>query len=189
MASGTLCRIYGNAAGTNFINSIVLTAPVPVQDWQLLANKVDQDWIRNLNTFQGQSVIWTAVQISHLDPGGPASQIFNLNRPGAGLGLLPMQVAYVIRLGTGQSGRSRQGRWFLGGLNTAANSNGMPSSTHLAQFPAALAAIKTAWTTNNNWSNGLGIYSRKLDQVTLITSFTVSPIFGTLRSRRFSVGI
>lgn len=189
MASGTRIQVFGNAAGTQTINTLYLVEEIQAGQWPTLAAKVDNDWCRKVNFCQATVFTWTGCQISWLSPTGPASQFFAFNRPGAVVGLLPMQVAFVLKLGTGFSGRSNQGRWYISGVCTSNNNLGMPSAAVMTQWPTQLAAIMTAWGIAVGSPYTLGVYSRKQGIVQPVLNLTCSPIWGTLRSRRFGVGI
>lgn len=181
--------MMGNAAGTNFVNTIYTQSEVAQSDWATLAAKADNDWIRKLNSFQSSLVTWTSATINYTRSDGPSSQSFPLNRPGALTGLLPMQLAFVIKVQTGLAGRGNNGRWFLSGLSTSQNVNGLPSSTSLTTFPASLAAILAAWSNSNPLGGPLCLYSRKRDLLIPVSNLIVNTVFGTVRSRKFGRGI
>ena len=185
----TRIALTGNAAGTTFVNTFYVQNEVPQGDWLALATKADNDWVRKVNVFQSSLVTWTSATINYTRTDGPSSQTFPLNRPGALTGLLPMQLAYVIRLHTGFAGPSNNGRWFLSGLSTSQNVAGMPASGSLSTWPTQLAAILAAWSPANPLGGRLVLWSRTRDLVIPVQSMVVSPAFGTLRSRRFGRGI
>lgn len=190
MAEGTRIQIFGNAAGTTLINTLHLMESVPTQNWQALATKVDTEWCARFSTnFQSNLFTWTGCQISWVSVNGPTSQFFPFNRVGGNSGLLPMQLAWVIRLTSGISGRSWNGRWYLGGLSTVCNQNGMPSASFSTTMANQLALIKQSWGIAVGGQYTAAIYSRKRGVMQPILDFRLAPIFGTVRSRRFGVGI
>lgn len=190
MAEGTRIQIFGSGAGTTVINTMHLLESVPTQDWQALSIKVDQQWCTHLaGLFQGTTFKWTGCQISWVSPFGPTPQFFAFSRPGGNSGLLPMQVAWVIKLTTGISGRSFNGRWYLSGLSPVVNNLGFPNPTWTDQLVTKLALIKSAWGIAPGQPHTASIYSRKQGVMHPIIFFTPSPVFATIRSRKFGVGI
>lgn len=189
MAFGTRIDILGNAAGTNTINSIFLLEEPPVTQWQALATYVGANWTANMRWCQWTGFTWTGCTISSMRPGGPASQFFPIGQVGAVNFCMPMQVAFVIKVGTGASGRSFNGRWFISGISTNMSINGKPSAIDLGTWSTKMSAILTAFKFQSGNPYSLALYSRKQDTLHPVLSLSVSPIFGTLRSRRFSAGI
>jgi hypothetical protein len=190
MAQGTRIQILGNGAGTNIINTMFLMESIPTQDWPALADKVKLKWCSSFSaSFQGSIFRWTGVQISWLSPNGPTPQSFAFNVIGGNNSLLPMQVAFVIKLITGISGRSFNGKWYISGLAPVIVSNGFPATAYLDTMATKLAQIKADWTLNVGAPHTLAVYSRKRDQLSPVINLAVSPVFGTIRSRRFGVGI
>lgn len=186
---GTRIVLAGIGAGTTFLNTLYVQNEVPQADWLALATKADNDWVRKVNVFQGQNVTWTSATINYTRTDGPPSQSFPLNRPGAVAGILPMQVAYVVKVQTGLAGKGNNGRWFISGLGTGQNIDGRPANSSLNTWATQNAAILAAWSASNPLGGPLCLYARQRDLLIPITNLIVSTVFGTLRSRKFGRGI
>lgn len=189
MAFGTRIDVMGNAAGTNTINSLFILEEPTANLWPALASYVGTNWVAHMRWCQGNIFTWTSCTISSMRPGGPASQSFPINQIGAISFLMPMQVAFVIKVGTGASGRSFNGRWFISGIGTGMSLNGKPAPSDLTTWGTHLNAVLNAFKLQSGNPYSLALYSRKQDTLHPVLSLSCSPIFGTLRSRRFSVGI
>jgi hypothetical protein len=95
---------------------------------------------------------------------------------------LPTVDQVVMRLKTSQFnlGRRLQGRIFVPGLNTAANSGGRLDSVYKSSFDASFGGLIANTATSGKWA----IWSRKYKGWASIDSATAWSEFGVMRSRR-----
>lgn len=190
MATGTRIQIKGNGAGTNIINTMFLMEEIQSGLWPALADKVRLQWCGKFNNIvNGLPYKWTGCEISWIASTGPTPQSFAWNVSGGLSGLLPMQVAFVVKLMTGFSGRSMNGRWYISGLSPVVNTDGFPNSTAMSNMATALAGIKSQWGISVGGTNTLAVYSRKKNNLFPVADLAATPVWATIRSRRFGVGI
>ena len=108
-------------------------------------------------------------------------------------------VAGLVTLKTGLAGRTRQGRFFLGGLHDADYARNDVGAGYVTMLNAYCNALKAAYVTPGTsaaWR--LVIHSRKLaavpgtqcqDSSAPVTTLTVSPYVTTMRSRKKGHGL
>lgn len=190
MAVGTRIQIKGNGAGTNTITTMFLMEEIQSGLWPALADKVKLQWCGKFaNIINGIGFKWTGCEISWVAPTGPTPQSFAFTVLGGVSGLMPMQVGFVVKLTTGFSGRSKNGRWYLPGLSPVINTDGFPNPTAMTNMATAVSQIKSQWGIAVGGAHTLAVYSRKLDILMPVLDLLPGPVWATIRSRRFGVGI
>jgi hypothetical protein len=131
----------------------------------------------------------------------------SINLPGAGPAgaKLPGFAAAVINTSTGLYGRSRRGRVHVGGIRDDLTDVGRLNGAGLAALEPVRAAVAAMGTTGTQWR--LVVYSRRIalgcpdcgpggapvppaptDAWADVESASISPILGTMYSRRIGVG-
>lgn len=190
MPAGTKVQLMGSAAGTNTITTLFFRAPYDPNTASVMAQRLEDDFIRKLNSYQSSSFTWTNIRIGQIDSGGQSPYNKAINRPGASSGLLPMQLAYVVHLFSGFVGLGNRGRFFWPAVPPGYVANGFTSATFNTSFLAALDIVKGFWVgASATYTYRWVIYSRKDNVLKDVSLLGFSTILGTLRSRRFGTGI
>lgn len=163
---------------TAFFNETAGTA-------QQAATAVGAFW-NSADSLMEASVSWTTLaDVEDVDPvtGNVTSVVNTTPVTGSGVAAttgLPVATQGVVRWRTGVyvGGREVRGRWFIPGLATTANTDGVPSSTMLSTLNTAAATLIADANTV------LFIWSRKNGQAQPVSSGSCWTQFGILRSRR-----
>lgn len=137
---------------------------------------------------------WSSVKVYCYPTGGPTATAVGeaalTGMTGQGVGILPLQVAMVITLGTGLSGRRNRGRMYLP-MNGAALVAGHLFATSVISAPLnSIANILNQWNSGaapNGFSAVVSTAGTAAQKITLLTA-DQRPDIQRRRANKQSVG-
>lgn len=140
----------------------------------------------------GSVPLRAAVEVTEVDP----NRAGTLSTNGQ---LLPTFNAAVVSVRTALSGRTRRGRFFLGGLREDYSSGNVLDPNYVARVQSYVNALMSAFGPSGSVADWrLVVHSRKLaatvppipcqDSSTQVTGMIVRPNHGTMRSRKLGSG-
>lgn len=170
------------------------TDAVVATDMSLLADDIDANWIEQSRNPLASDVNYFQIKVDHFT-GSPGAATFTKNiikTGGNGFdSSCPLNVAWVLRLETGLSGRQFRGRVYLPGLRPGYCTSGLVNATGQALWPTRITNLKARYTDTSHTSTfDLVLHHRGNDPTAIvhINDIVLRTTPGSMRRRMLGVG-
>jgi len=192
IARVTLTARYGGQILQNVIHfwrDAYVSADLPV----LLTNFRDH-WLNPYRDNMAAEVQFLSLHAEKLQTGGGgdiADLVLTVTGGGGSDTRVPLQLAMVVQLQTGLSGRKNRGRIYMYGITCNWLASGVWNPTNLASAQARFDTIKASWVTAATYGWFMVIHGKTdgPNEYRLVNNMQVRSLPGTQRRRQVGVGI